>query len=319
MIKRAALTLSVLSSAFFPAGPCHALSLRSSAAEMTLGDVRPGTIAVVGASGPLSVENTGTEKATLEASVTDPPEGGLRDGYDPLPLLRERVSVKGPGHALDPGEKAELDVRAAIPASLEGGQYQFDCLLRGLSPGGSALTLRTAVTLSVGEPDPPEPPREPDDSGFGVFPAKARLEDVPIGGRTPARSATFRALKLTNAGDTELVVRATSVRAWDESVRIEDGYAPAPNPRWLKTGPPLRVKPGGVAEAAFALEIPGQKRYRGRSWAFVVAVDAQGGGRVRRTWWTLYVRTKNENETRSGDRGAKFDVDENKRSKGDRK
>ena len=158
--------------------------------------------------------------------------------------------------------------------------------------------MRTAVTGSVGDADPPDVPREAGGSGFSVSPAKARLEAVPLG-RTSARSQTFQGLKLANAGDVEVTVRARAVRAWDETVRIEDGYAPAPNPHWLKTGPAVRVKPGQVAEAVFTLEIPRQSRYGGRSWAFIVAIDAEGGGRAGRTWWTLYVRTQDDEKSRA--------------------
>ncbi len=296
---RAALLHGVLSLALFiGAGPCHALSLRSSAAEIFLGDVRPGDISVVGSGGPLTVENTGAEKAVLAVSVVSPSPDRLREGYDPLPDMQKRVVVKGPSRWLEPGGKSELDIVAAIPASLDGGQYQFDCLIKGRNSAGSALTMRTAVTLSVGAGDPADVAPEPAGSGFSVSPAKAHLEGVPLGKRAAARSEKFRGLKLANAGESDLLVRATPVRVWDESVRIEDGYAPAPNPHWLKAGPVLRLKPGEVAEAALTLEIPRQKRYRGRRWAFVVAVDAQGGGRRGRTWWTLYVRTQDEEDSR---------------------
>jgi hypothetical protein len=297
--ERAALIGSVLSLALFGVGPCHALSLRSSAAEIFLGDVRQGKVSAAGLKGPLSVVNTGNEKAVIEVSAENPPAERLKDGYDPLPDVLKQVVVKGPSRPLEPGEKSVLDIVVALPAGLEGGQYQFDCVLKGRNAGGSALTLRTAVTMSVGEVNRADIAREPEGSGFSVSPAKAHLEGVPLGGREAARSEKFPGLKLANAGESVLVVSAKPVRVWDESVRIEDGYAPAPNPNWLKTGPAHRIKPGEVAEASFVLEIPRQKRYRGRKWAFVVAVDAEGSGRIGRTWWTLYVRTQDEEGSRN--------------------
>jgi hypothetical protein len=293
-LRKTAIVVGVLSSAFISAGRCHALGLRTSAAEIFLGDVRPGKVAV-----ELSVENTGAEKAIVEVAIETPPPSRLKDGYEPLPDMRKAVVVKGPSRPLEPAEKSALDIVAAIPRSLAGGQYQFDCLLKGRNAGGSELTMRTAVTLSVGEGVSPDISREPGASGFSVSPAKAHLADIPLGKRTAARSNTFRALKTVNAGETELVVRARTVRAWDESVTIEEGYEPAPNPHWLQSGPALRVEPGQVSEMTFTLEIPRQQRYRGRKWAFVVAVDAEGGGRVSRTWWTLYVRTQDEEKSRA--------------------
>lgn len=301
MKTRAALTLSVLSLAsMFEVGLCRALSLRSSSAEMALGDVRPGKISVVGVSGPLTVENAGAESVTLEVSASTPPPDRLKDGYDPLPDVARRVHVKGPSRPLGPGEKAEIAVTVDLSGDegLKGGQYQFDCALKGRGSGASALSLRTAVTLSVGDSDPPEMEREPAVEGFSVSPAKARVEGVPLGKRAEAVSKTFRGLKLANASDAEVRVQATPVRSWDKSVRIEDGYTPAPNPRWLKTVPELRVKPGEVKEVTFALEIPEQARYLGRNWAFVVALDAAGGAHRARTWWTLCVRTQDTEVSR---------------------
>jgi hypothetical protein len=266
---------------------------------IVLGDVRPGKVSLSGQKGPLSVVNTGTEKAFIEVTVEAPAPERLKDGYEPLPDVLKRVGAKGPGHALEPGEKSVLDITAAIPASLDGGQYQFDCVLKGRNDGGSVLSLRTAVLLAVGEAVPEDIARQPEDSGFSVSPAKAHLEGIPLGQRAAARSEAFHGLKLVNAGETELVVRVKPVRTWDESMRIEDGYEPAPDPNWLKAGPALRVKPGKVVEASFELAIPAQKRYRGRKWAFVTAVDAEANGRIGRTWWTLYVHTQDEEESRT--------------------
>lgn len=300
MRTRAALIASVLGPALFAAGPGHALSLRSSAAEIFLGDVRPGKVVVASVNGPLSVENSGGEKALVDVSTELSPPERLKEGYDPLPDSIMRVVEKSASRWLEPGERRELGLKVVIPRdqSLEGGQYQFDCLLKGRNTGGSELKMRTAVMLAVGPGDPPDISREPEDSGFSVSPAKAHLEGIPLGRRALVRSEKFRGLKLANAGESEVVVRMTSVRAWDESMRIEDGYVPAANPHWLKTDGVIRIKPGEVALTTMTLQIPRQARYRGRNWAFVVAVDVQSAGRSGRTWWTLYVRTQDEEESR---------------------
>jgi hypothetical protein len=125
-----------------------------------------------------------------------------------------------------------------------------------------------------------------------LSPAKAELGPVPLGRKVPARSAKFRALRFANAGTEELAVTLSPAREWDESVRLEDGWTPAPNPRWLKAASKVRVSPGRVADATFDLEVPAQDRYRNRRFAFVVAVDAEAGGRKTRRWWVLYVKTE---------------------------
>lgn len=294
----AALRLAIL---LFGVADADALSLRGAKAEVFLGDVRPGSVVVLSSAAGRSpfVENAGGEALEVLATWEVPPPERLKDGFDPLPD-RKWVALKGASWTLVPGQRAEPVVAVTVPKErrLEGAQLQFDCVFRARAPGGSEATLRTAVLLAVGEAGPGEIPRR-NGGSLIVSPSKARVEGVALGLRQPARSETFRAMKLANAGASEAVVRLSPARAWDETVRLEDGYAPAPNPNWLKTGPPVRVAAGEVAEAVLELEIPRQARYRGRKWAFVVAVDAEQGGRRGRSWWILYVRTS-DREKESG-------------------
>lgn len=295
----AALRLAIL---FFGVVDASALSLRSAATEAFLGDVRPGSVVVLSSAAGIapSVENAGGEPVEVLVTWEVPPPGRLKDGFDPLPEPRW-VVLKGESWTLAPGQKAAPLVVVTFPKDrrLEGAQFQFDCVFRARASAGSEATLRTAVLLAVGEAGPGAIPRSDGEGSLIVSPATARLEGVALGKRQAASSKMFRAVKLANAGQSQAVVRLTSVREWDETVRLEDGYAPAPNPSWLKTGPPVRVAAGEVAEAALELEIPGQARYRGRKWAFVVAVDADQGGRRGRSWWILYVRTS-DREKESG-------------------
>lgn len=291
----AALRLAIL---LFGVVDADALSLRGAKTEVFLGDVRPGSVVVLSSTSGQSpfVENAGAEPLEVLATWEVPPSGRLKDGFDPLPD-RKWIALKGESWTLAPGQRAQPLVAVSVPKErrLEGVQLQFDCVFRARAPGGSEATLRTAVLLAVGEAGPGEIPRR-NAGSLIVSPAIARVEDVALGLRQPARSETFRAVKLANAGASEAVVRLSSARAWDETVRLEDGYAPAPNPNWLKTGPPVSVAAGEVAQAALELEIPRQARYRGRKWAFVVAVDVEQGGRRGRSWWTLYVRTSDREE-----------------------
>ena len=271
------------------AADADALSLRSTKAEAFLGDVRPGSRAVFGqaAGAPLGAENAGGEEVDVGFSAASPPPERLKDGYEPLPDLRW-VALTGESRRLGPGERAETDAIVTVPKNAAGGQYQFDLLLSGRSPGGSGLTLRTAVLLAVGAGEPEDVPPEPEGSAFTLSPSKGRLERAPLG-RAPK---DLRGPKLANAGEEDLVVRLTAVRARPADMRLEEGYTPAPNPLWLTSGSPVRVPAGGVVEAPLRLLIPARERYRGRRWAFTVAVDASAKGRRGRTWWTLYVGTE---------------------------
>lgn len=293
-----ALLLAVLTLGAAEAG---ALSLRSTRAESFLDAVRPGSRVALSSSGtPLKVENTGGDPVTLTARAESPPPERLRMGFDPWPYPDE-VKVIGPKRMLDPGASAPVELVIEVPDDrrLEGGQYQFDCALEGRDAEGRRLTLRTAVLLAPGDGEPEEVPRLEDGAGASLSPPRGRLEGVPLGRRTPLNSAGGTGLRIANAGEEDLVVRVRAARAWPEDARVAEGYTPAPNPNWLETGPAVTVRAGSVGTVPLAVLIPDQPRYRGRSWQFLVAVDAAGKGRKGRLWWTLFVRTSDEEEARS--------------------
>lgn len=294
----------VLSLALLWAGTCHALSLRSSAAESFLGDVSPGSEVVcskvLGAR--LRLENTGRESVRVEMKAVPPPKGGLKDGYEPWPYP-ERVRLESSRARLDAGEAAEVEIAVTVPkdSALSGGQYQFDALATAQDRAGASLTLKTRMLMSVGPPLAAS--EEAADAGlpqssFALMPASAELERVPW--REDVERGGVR-LKLVNAGEEDLTVSLTPARGWDASVRLREGFAPAPNPRWLRLEPSVvKVRAGAIGSARIGVVVPRQARYAGRRWAFVAAVDAVAGGRKTRRYFVLNVTTPNlEEETQA--------------------
>ena len=271
--------------AFIEAGTCHALSLRSSAAESFLGDAAPGsTVSFSRATGAkLRVENSGREDARLEFKVVSPPPGGLRDGYEPWPYP-ERVGVTYARAELKPGEASEAEFAVTVPkdSALIGGQYEFDVMATGFDRAGASLTLKTRVLLSVGAPPPSAevPAGElAERPGFKLMPQSAS-----------GKEAT---LKIANAGEEDLTVTFSPAREWSDDARIQDGYEPAPNPRWLRFEPGVvKIRAGAIGRARIWADVPRQKRYAGRRWAFVAAVDAVAGGRRTRRYFVLHVNTE---------------------------
>lgn len=293
MKTRAAPFGAVLGLALVGAGTCHALSLRGSAAELSLGDHLPGTTAIASkASSRVRLENVGAEPARMELAVVRPPPEGLKDGYEPWPYL-EGVRLPSSAPELQPGEAAELELAVTVPnePGLRGGQYQFDVLETGRAPAGSSLTLKTRVLLSVGAPlaadgDRPSGGWE-DLPGFALAPPSAELEKVPWEG-----IQSWTTVKIVNAGTEDLTVSLTPARDWDETARARRGYEPAPNPRWLLLDPGVvKVRAGAIGSVRIGVSLPRQARYAGRRWAFVAAVDAVSGVRRSRRYFALNVRT----------------------------
>ena len=283
---------AVLGLALIGAGTCHALSLRSSAAELFLGDVSPGTTVVVSkATGSkLRVENSGRDVARLEFKAVSPPQGGLRDGFEPWPHP-ESVRVTVSRAELKAGEAAEAELSVKVPkdSALIGGQYEFDVMATGFDRAGASLTLKTRVLLSVGAP---LPPAEAPSGGFAERPGFTLAP--------PSATGKEGTLKLVNAGEEDLTVTFSPAREWSDDVRILDGYEPAPNPRWLRFEPgETKIRAGAIGRARIWAVVPRESRYAGRRLAFVVAVDAVAGGRRTRRYFVLHVNSEPlEEETR---------------------
>ena len=278
---------------FWGASAAHALSLRSSRAEADLGVLRPGGrtsyARVMGER--LVVENAGAESVEVGSAVSIPPPGELLVGYEALPDP-SWVRLDGASRTLAPGEMGGMDVVVSAPndAGLDGRQFQFDCRHRGRDAGGGGLTLKTRLLFAVGEGDPPEVLKDPPE-GFLLTPTRAAVVNVALGRRFPL-VAGAGGLKLVNAGPREAKVRLSTLRTWPEDVEVPDGYARAPNPRWLTTGPPLTLKAGAVTAARLELLVPDEPRYRARRWTFLVAADADAGGRTGRALFLLNVETQ---------------------------
>ena len=273
------------------AAASHALSLRSTRSEAFLGEVRPGSRVSYARAldAPFGVENAGTEPAEVVLTFESPPPDRLLDGYEPIPDpgWAKAALMK---HSLEPGERGVADIMVTVPKdrSLVGRQFQLECGLTGRSPGGGLLRLRTRLLLAVGDGDPAESPPAPPEWEFQSSPRVALLK-VPPGRNSPLRGPGFTGVKLANTGGSDATATVRAVRSWPEGMTPPPGYAPAPNPRWLSGGPPLRVPAGTVRTAELTLSVPKDPRYRGKKWAFLAAVDAETGGRRGRTWFVLGV------------------------------
>jgi hypothetical protein len=282
-------------------GPVNsdALSLRSSAAEVFLGDVSPGTEAVASkaAGQKLRVENSGREMARVEFKAVAVSPDGLKDGYDPWPFVDQVRVDKKIASTLAPSAAVETDLRFMTPKDegLVGGQYQFDVLALGSDRNGASLTLKTRVLLSIANPlsGGASSGSEPmvDRPGFTLSPPWTRPEKVPWArqDRTEPKEATT--LKLINASDEDLTVTFTPTRDWDDEAKVIDGFAPAPNPHWLRVeSKVITLRAGQIGRARIWTQIPRQARYGGRRWAFVMKVEAIGADRLRRRRWEAILR-----------------------------
>jgi hypothetical protein len=284
---------AVLSLALLGAGPCRALSLRSSAAELFLGDVLPGADLVVKADdGKLRVENSGRDPIRVAFKVVSPSASGLKDGFDAWPYLDRARATNASRAELKAEEAARAGLSVAVPKdpALVGRQFELDVVATGTDRAGATLTLKTRVLFSVG---PPLSPADPPAGGYAERPGFALAPPSASG-----REATF---KIVNASEEDLTVTLAPAREWDDDVRILEGYEPAPNPRWLHVEPgELKIRAGAIGRARVWAEPPKEARYAGRRWAFVAAVDGVAGGRRTRRYFVLHADVERLEEENHG-------------------
>ena len=276
-------------------GGAWALSMRSTKAEVFLGEARPGgTLTFTAAEGkPLGVENAGGETIDIEFAAAIPPPHEVAEGYDPVPQA-SWIRLEGvTAHTLKPGQSAKTNIVVKVPkdARLRDGQFAFNCMIKGRNAAGSRVTLKTSLSFAVGDGDPPGVHGDSPE-GFEASPRAGRVDGVPLGKRIELHGAAFAGLKLINAGSRELRVHLSALRDWPDELRPPEGFVTAPNPRWLKTGPIVRVRPGTIATAPLYLDIPARDRYAGRSWSFLVALDIDDGKARGRRLFMMSVTTK---------------------------
>jgi hypothetical protein len=282
-MKRMTVAALTVMAALCGSGICRALSLRSSAAELFLGDVAPGaTLVFLKAAGAkLRVENSGRDPVRVDFKIVAPSPAGVKDGFDPWPFP-DKIRVTNSRAELKPDESARAELAVTVPkdAALIGRQFEFDVVATGTDRAGASLTVTSRVYLAVGDPLPSADP-----------PAAGFAERTGFSLSPPSSIGREASIKLVNASDEDLAVSLAPAREWDDDVvGISDGYAPAPNPRWLRFEPGVvKIRAGAIGRARIWADVPKEARYAGRRWAFVAAVDAVAGGRTTRRYFVLHV------------------------------
>lgn len=284
---------AVLGLALFGAGTCHALSLRGSAAELFLEDASPGAkAAATKLKARLRVENSGAEKVRVEIRAGPADSAGLKDGYDPWPYMN-LVSVRSTRSELKPGEGADIDVVASVPAKAgPRGQYQFDVLETGRDAKGGQLTLRTRVLIRLGEPL-----ARADDAPVGGWQKRPGFTLSPKTAASDGRAETETTVKFVNAEEEDLTVTLKPTQDQVDSAEIGQGDEPGPNPDWMSFEPAtVHVPAGSIAAVKVKVIVPKQRRYAGRQWTFTAAADAEKSGKRSRLYFVLHVNTEHLEE-----------------------
>jgi hypothetical protein len=292
-------------------GQAHALALRGPPAEMSIEDIPLGRASGAGLGsaplGTIKVTNTGGEPIVVDMRLAAAVPGELKDGYEPATSL-SWVKLAKPKLEIAPGGDGESPLLFALPKdrSLMGGQFQLQWVGEAKSRDGSKLGLHSQVLLNVARKDDDaigqarRRIREKAPLDFPLSPPNGKVEGVPLGRKVDLRALGVR-LKLVNPNAQVVTFAVFPTRESlggetdGDGGSSEPGFSPGPNPNFLTLASPLvSVGPNGIGEAQIFLEIPDQKRYRGRSWIFDVRVELLEASEPAAHDFRLAVRTQGE-------------------------
>jgi hypothetical protein len=297
-IKQAAWAALVLVLLLETLGEAHALALRGPSAEMLFEDLP--LVRAPGAgrpTGSIKLANTGDEpiEVLMRLALTGP--GMLKDGYesarDPSWARLARPRLKIP-----PGKEAESALLVGLPPdpSLSGGRFQLEWIGEASAASGARLELRSRVLMNV-ETDGAKllsarrRARGKGQVQFSLSPPEGRLDNVPLGRKVDLQELGLKVKVVNQSQNANDFGMSLSIDTLD-SKKIEEGFAPAPNPDFLKPASPVvSVASDSVGEARFSLEIPDQGRYRGRAWVFFIHVDPLQAGEGSAKDFRLFVKT----------------------------
>lgn len=290
-------------------GQAHALALRGPPAEMSIEDIPIGRASGAGLLGTVKVANTGGEPIEVEMSLAAAGPGDLIDGYE-LAKNLSWVKLVKPKLKIAPGAEGESPLQIALPKDhdLLGGQFQLEWVGEAKGPDGSKLGLHSQVLLNVAPHDEEMialARRRIRDKAALVFELSSRsgkAEAVPLGRKVDLRSLGVK-LKLINANAQAVTFAVFPAKeALDDSQDggedgiAEPGFSPSPNPNFLTLASPVvQVPADGIGEAQIFLEIPDQKRYRGRRWVFDVRVELLEADKPTARDFRLTVKTQGDN------------------------
>lgn len=238
----------------------------------------------------------------IDITVTSeqPPRGGLKEGYEPLPDLQWLKIIPGEFH-LEKGEVASADVILSVPndPSLVGRHFQANILASTKGKGFVEAGVLHIVRFSVGSLGPDALKHEKalqtlETLDLDMTPGSLTVPKLPLG-----RKLSFKKdlksgpLKITNRGAETLKLRFSSVPVDNNLKRT--GYDATPAPEWLTVKPDvLKVKTNRIEEMDLFIEIPDAPENRGRNFMFVVRAELDGMQIPLAIHSRIYVTTEGE-------------------------
>lgn len=249
----------------------------------------------------LIVTNSGDAPVDLRMDIQYPDSGQLRWNAAVVPDT-SWIRLSNDSFALQAGEKAVSSISISIPPdqSLLGGKYQFNIWSHTVPHEGEgiflAYGLRTRIIFTIdtamaGAEEPP--PTSSTSLNFSVYPAEIYVENVKPGSEFDVSDNAGIVLEITNTGDEEQVLGLESRPVRESVTSLAGGYLDTPDASYLRFDQSsITIPPHATRPVKMFLEFPGDAKYSGQKYMFVIHAYNQGDGVTSGVYSRLYATTQ---------------------------
>ncbi len=231
---------------------------------------------------PFGIQNYGDTDMEVTVEFHRPKKKSLAQNYEEIPDLswikanpdKMRIAPKGVGY---------FDLLLSVPddPKLVGRHFQVEIEAVGAGMGLYGVATENRIRFSVG-PGPETLQAEKKKKAmrqldFDVTPHMLYLTEVPLGKPWDSRKEEHKTIRVANYARDPLDIQL-SVAAWDANIPLPEGYAPIPDPSWirLKTST-VSVAADEIGQGSLVLDIPDVPANRGKRWAVLIKTGLVGG------------------------------------------
>lgn len=227
---------------------------------------------------PYIITNAGSKPIEVKIEVKPPLESKVKKGYEPIPDV-SWISLEKDFFVINPHEQVSLDIVFNIPKDekLIGKKYQVS-LFPYTIEGIIQVQVESNILFTISKETNPYPtflgPEGVKGTAtFDLDPLEFNLENIPLGKKIDIAKVLGKSLKITNTSDRERTFYMNAKPFAGFHAGIKQGYTDTPDPNFLSFEPGMiTIKPKESAQVKLFLQIPKDKKYKGKKYGFLIPV-----------------------------------------------
>lgn len=233
----------------------------------------------------LTVSNNCDFEIDLAMDPLVPEQSELKQGALAIPGL-SWISLTQNRHVMTPKGRATTEILLSIPDDDQylGQKFQVTIWSHSVPRPGAGMALayglksRIIFTIDPVRADPVDVvTMSTADADCVIAPQEIRLEQVATGRLWDLEKESDVHLTVSNPGTTERKVRLTSQTVGGSRAEVTRGYEDAPDASYLTFSEnELVLAPRESRTVQMYLRFPGDRRYRGRDYMFIIHAQSVG-------------------------------------------